>query len=211
MRNKMVRKSMAAAALAVMFSLFMGETGMAFTEISELTQLEGGLGLEELEAAETVKAMVENKDEDNEEEEKDLKERIVTVKGSKFVTDTFHGVKALYRTGGNDGSNATYSCAAYVKRYYAEVYNVAVCNLFAGCTPLSSKGSFRKVSSPKEGDIVATSSGSGNHWAIVKNVNDNGTITLIEQNWKWQQDGKTVARVNRAVKASDCKIYRLKK
>lgn len=211
MSNKIVRKSMAAAALTVMFSLFMGETGMAFTEISGLTQLEEGLGLEELEAAEPVKAMVENKDEDNEEEEQDLKERIVTVKGSKFVTDTFHGVKALYRIGGNDGSNATYSCAAYVKRYYAEVYNVTVCNLFAGCTPLSSKGSFRKVSSPKEGDIAATSSGSGNHWAIVKNVNDNGTITLIEQNWKWQQDGKTVARVNRTIKAGDCKIYRLKK
>lgn len=148
---------------------------------------------------------------DDSEEANDLQEKIVTIKGSRFVTDTFNGVKALYRTGGNDGTNATYSCAAFVKRYYSEVYNVSVCNLLAGCTPVSSKGSFKKVSSPKEGDIVATASGSGNHWAIVKKVNDNGTVTLIEQNWKWQQDGKTVARVNRRVKASACKIYRLKK
>lgn len=140
-----------------------------------------------------------------------LKEKIVTIKGTKFVTDTFRGVKALYRAGGNDGSNTTYSCAAFVKRYYSQVYNVSVSNLLAGCTPISSKGTIRRVSSPKEGDIVATSSGSGNHWAIVKNVNNNGTITLIEQNWKWQQGGKTFARVNRKVKASACKIYRLKK
>jgi len=147
----------------------------------------------------------------SEEDSGSLKERIVTVKGSRFVTDTFNGVKALYRTGGNDGSNATYSCAAFVKKYYAEVYGVTVYNLFAGCTPISSKGNFKKVSNAKEGDIIATSSGSGNHWAIVKKVNKNGTVTLIEQNWKWQQDGKTVARVNRKVKVNECKLYRLKK
>lgn len=177
-------------------------------ETSEKIAWNLDLGLEDLVTIEE-KASMEYIEET--ETETDLKEKIVTIKGTKFVTDTFHGVKALYRTGGNDGTNATYSCAAFVKRYYSQVYNVNVYNLLAGCTPISSKGTIRKVSSPKEGDIVATTSGSGNHWAIVKNVNNNGTITLIEQNWKWQQGGKTVARVNRRVKASACKIYRLKK
>lgn len=186
---------------------------------SEIDMVELSLGLEEL-SAENEKVFVkymqeiEIEEEEEPQEEKEsvnLKEKIITIKGTKFVADTFHGVKALYRTGGNDGSNATYSCAAFVKRYYSQVYGVSVNNLLAGCTPISSKGTIRRVSSPKEGDIVATTSGSGNHWAIVKNVNNNGTITLIEQNWKWQQGGKTVAKVNRKVKASACKIYRLKK
>lgn len=189
------------------------------SELKTEEEPELDLGLEELNIAEddSVKYIQEIKEEetDTEDEEKkesvNLKEKIIVIKGTKYVADTFHGVKALYRAGGNDGTNATYSCAAFVKRYYAQVYGVTVNNLLAGCTPMSSKGTIRKVSSPKEGDIVATSSGSGNHWAIVKNVNNNGTITLIEQNWKWQQGGKTMARVNRKVKASACKIYRLKK
>lgn len=212
MCNKMLKNTKAIiAAAAVIGSLFMGETGVG-AAVADIAGLEENLGLEELKADDTVKYMVENRDvEEEQEDEEDLEERIVTIKGSKFVTDTFHGVKTLYRTGGNDGSNATYSCAAYVKRYYSEVYGVEVYNLLAGCTPIATKGTIRKVASPKEGDIVATSSGSGNHWAIVKNVSDDGTVTLIEQNWKWQQDGKTVAKVNRKVKASACKIYRLKK
>lgn len=182
-------------------------------DINEKVEWNLDLGLEDLVTIEEKASMeyIEETEESIQEKEVNLKEKIVTIKGTKFVTDTFHGVKTLYRTGGNDGTNATYSCAAFVKRYYSQVYNVNVYNLLAGCTPISSKGTIRKVSSPKEGDIVATTSGSGNHWAIVKNVNNNGTVTLIEQNWKWQQGGKTVARVNRRVKASACKIYRLKK
>jgi hypothetical protein len=186
-----------------MASMVFGETDGAFA--AETVSVSFETDLEEIEG-QAIELEI-----DDSEEADDLEEKIVTIKGSKFVTDTFHGVKALYRTGGNDGTNATYSCAAFVKRYYSQVYGVSVCNLLAGCTPISSKGTIRKVSSPKEGDIVATASGSGNHWAIVKRVNDDGTITLIEQNWKWQQNGKTVARVNRHVKASACKIYRLKK
>lgn len=221
MCNKMLRKSrLGFIVFAMISSLVWGETGaenvFMVSEMAKAAEIDE-LGLEELSASEDdIKYMVDNTEKDDDKNnqnnsEENLNEEIVTIKGSRFVTDTFNGVKALYRTGGNDGTNATYSCAAYVKRYYSEVYNVSVCNLLAGCTPVSSKGTIRKVSSPKEGDIVATASGSGNHWAIVKHVNNDGTITLIEQNWKWQQDGKTVARVNRKVKANACKIYRLKK
>ena len=115
-----------------------------------------------------------------------LKTQIITIKGSNFVADTLNGVKALYRTGGNDGSNATYSCAAYIKRYYKEEFGVSVNNLFGGRTPNSSKGTFRSVKKPQVGDVVACSSTSGsNHWAVVKKINNNNTVTLIEQNWKW--------------------------
>ncbi len=204
MRNKSLLKVKAGVmALCVMGSLMAGECDRAFA--SETLAI--GFETEDGEVVDAVDAELE----DVEEETDGLEEQIITIKGSKYVADKFHGVKAYYRTGGNDGTNATYSCAAFVKRYYSEVYGVSVNNLLAGCTPVSSKGTIRKVASPKEGDIVATASGSGNHWAIVKNVNDNGTITLIEQNWKWQQDGKTLARVNRRVKASECKLYRLKK
>jgi len=174
-----------------------------------LDQIELDNSTEEWEIVEETEEDVDNEEE--EDSDSDCKERIVTVKGSRVAVDTFRGVKALYRSGGNDGSHATYSCAAFVKRFYSKAYNVTVNNLLAGHTPMSSKGSFKKVSSAKEGDIVATTSGSGNHWAIVKKVNKNGTLTLIEQNWKWQQGGKTVAKVNRKVKAKNCKIYRLKK
>ena len=201
MRNRGFLKVKAGVmALCVMGSLMSGNGSSVFA--SETVSV--GFETEDGEVIDTVEVEMEN-------DTDDLKERIITIKGSKYVADKFHGVKAYYRAGGNDGTNATYSCAAFVKRYYSEVYNVSVSNLLAGCTPVSSKGVIRKVSSPKKGDIVATASGSGNHWAIVKKVNDNGTITLIEQNWKWQQDGKTLARVNRRVKASDCKLYRLKK
>lgn len=223
MYNKIWKKStLGLVVFTIISSLTWGEArGKAVfaEEVGEAAEIETiieeieieDLGLEELVMSEDDITYMIDDTQEEEEEKQNLKEEIITIKGSKFVADTFHGVKALYRAGKNDGTNATYSCAAYVKRYYSEVYGVSVSNLLSGCTPISSKGTIRKVSSPKEGDIVATTSGSGNHWAIVKQVNDNGTITLIEQNWKWQQDGKTFAKVNRKVKTSACKIYRLKK
>ncbi len=138
--------------------------------------------------------------------------KILTITKSSYIADTFNGVEALYRKGGNDGSNSTYSCAAYIKRYYKEVHGVTVMNLFSGATPSSSKGNFKLVKTPQEGDIVACSTSSGsNHWAIVKKVNDDNTVTLIEQNWKWSQGGQTVCKVNRSISISSGKFYHLYK
>lgn len=151
-------------------------------------------------------------DDDDEDAAANLKTQIITIKGSNFVVDQLDGVKALYRTGRNDGSDSTYSCAAYIKRYYKQEVGVTVNNLFKGRTPNSSKGSFRSVTKPQVGDIVACSSTSGsNHWAIVKKINSNKTVTLIEQNWKWSQGGQTLCKVNRTISIPSGKYYRLQK
>ncbi len=152
-----------------------------------------------------------NASQQTEETEKvDYKEKILTITKEGFVADSFNGVDALYRKGRSDGSSATYSCAAYIKRYYKEVYGVSVNNLLSGRTPLSSKGTFKQVKTPQVGDVVAClSTGSSNHWAIVKQVNDDNTVTLIEQNWKWSQGGQTVSKINRRISISSGKFYRL--
>ena len=140
------------------------------------------------------------------------KSQILTITKDGFVADSFQGVDALYRKGRSDGSSTTYSCAAYIKRFYKEIYGVSVNNLFAGRTPASSKGTFKSVKTPEAGDIVACPSSSGsNHWAIVKQVNDDNTVTLIEQNWKWSQGGQTVCKINRSISISSGKFYRLYK
>ena len=79
-------------------------------------------------------------------------------------------------------SDSTYCCAAFVKRFYSQVYGVSVNNLIPGRTPnvLSGGGKFVKTTTPKVGDIYATSG----HWAIVKSVSGN-KVTLVEQNYWW--------------------------
>lgn len=134
--------------------------------------------------------------------------KTLTVTKNKFVADTFNGVQALYRPGGNDGTSSTYSCAAYVKRYYSQVHKTKVYNLNTGCTPLTSDGKkFQKVSAPKEGDIMRFTG----HWAIVKKVNPSSkTVVLIEQNWKWNQGGSTLCKINRSVGWQSGSFFRLK-
>lgn len=132
----------------------------------------------------------------------------ITIEGNAFVSDSFNGVDAVYRTGASsttDGTNPTYSCAAYIKKYYKALYGLDVYNLNNGCTPLTNGDSFLRVSTPIEGDIVATT----NHWSIVKKVNNDGTITLIEQNYKWSQGSGYACRVNRHIPVNSATYYRL--
>lgn len=136
---------------------------------------------------------------------------ISITKSAKQITDSLNGVKTYYRKGGNDGSNQFYSCAAYVKRYYKTVYGKNVYNLLYRRTPQTSGDSFVSVSNPRIGDIVGMNTDHATtHWAIVKRVNHDGTVTLIEQNWKWSQGGSTKSVVNRKVKISNVRFYRLK-
>lgn len=138
---------------------------------------------------------------------------IVTVKKKAQVVDSFNGVDAIYRPGGSDGTNMTYSCAALVKKYYRKVYGVTPYNLNTGCKPQVSGGSFVEVSNPKVGDIVrcCNSSGRSSHWAIVKKVTKKDVV-LLEQNWKWRSGGKTYAKSNRSLskKSSSLHFFRLK-
>lgn len=134
------------------------------------------------------------------------------MKSAKQTVDTLNGVNAYYRKGPSDGSDKFYSCAAFVKRYYKEVYGVNVNNLLYKRTPHAQGDSFKQIKTPRVGDIVAMNTGHGTtHWAIAKSVSEDGsTITLIEQNWKWTQNGSTVSLKNRKVKTSKVRLYRLK-
>ncbi len=120
----------------------------------------------------------------------------VKVTKPKQVVDQFQGVDALYRPGGSDGSDTTYSCAALVKRYYSKVYGKTPYNLLYNCTPVIDGGVFKKTASPAAGDIVGYPNASRkcNHWAIVQKVSGS-KVVLLEQNWKWTE-GKTTYAVS---------------
>ncbi len=134
---------------------------------------------------------------------------LVTLTKEGQAVDSLNGVDAIYRPGSTDGSSATYSCAAYIKKYYKTMYGVTPMNLFYNRTPVVSGDKFIKVSSPRIGDIVAiNTSRSTTHWAIVKEVKSD-VVVLIEQNWKWKQGGKYVAQINREISISSATYFRL--
>ena len=92
-----------------------------------------------------------------------------------------------------------------------KVYGKDVSNLLYNRTPITSGDSFVRVSKPQVGDIVAMNTNHGTtHWAIAKKINSNGTVTLIEQNWKWTQSSATQCVVNRTVRSSSVRFFRLK-
>lgn len=121
----------------------------------------------------------------------------VRITQNKQVVDsiTMNGktVNALYAPRGNVSnydSDATYCCAAFVKRFYSTVYGVDVWNLYPGNTPTASSGYFYKTDSPKAGDIAANSE----HWAIVRSTG-NGGVKVIEQNaWNTKYNSAMVGR-----------------
>lgn len=129
------------------------------------------------------------------------------------IVDTFNGVDAVYATSSNSPGDSTYSCAAYVKRYYSKIHGIEVSNLCSNCTPYTSaKGySFSQISSGYlPGDIVRLPG----HWAIIKEVNGSN-LTLIEQNWKFaDQHDRIYAKKNRIItvgSTSGLAIFRLYK
>ncbi len=99
---------------------------------------------------------------------------------------TYQGitVEAVYTNGAYSGSDPIYSCAAFVKKFYQQVYGIGVYNLSStSSTPLiyENKGEFLITEQPQVGDIVRDNNRT--HWAIVKEVSEN-TITLIQQNYR---------------------------
>ena len=99
----------------------------------------------------------------------------VSISGGKVDSITVNGVTvdALYEPydyGTN--TDTTYSCAAFVKRFYSQVYGRNVYNLNSTTSvPLVDQGSFYETNSPKVGDILRDNQSV--HWAIVKEVNGN--------------------------------------
>ena len=133
----------------------------------------------------------------------------------KTVVDTFNGVPAYYAVGNHD-NDSTYSCAAYVDRYYKTIFGVDPYNMLKGCTPLSAtKGySFKSINvrDAKPGDVGyhLNSNGTGGHWFIIKSVGTNG-VTVIEQNYK--KASQTSVGINREVAYTkdSFKVFRLYK
>ncbi len=176
------------------------------TPIQEIAQDE----LQNTDTTETVTDdtnTIDSENETTEEKEVSYKEAILTITKSKFIADTFNGVDAIYRPRKNDGRDATYSCAAFIKKYYKTIHEVSVYNLYAGSTPRTYEGvTFKSVKTPKAGDIAYANS----HWAIVKKVDQaNNKVVLIEQNWKYALKGQTVCKVNRTISTNSLKFYRL--
>lgn len=103
----------------------------------------------------------------------------VEIKGQNFVSDTFHGVKALYNENG-----PTLYCNELVIRFYKEAYGL---NVSAGTSGISMKTEgykFVTPKNPKPGDVVYVSAamrGTSDHWAIVK-YNRGDHLVLFEQN-----------------------------
>lgn len=124
--------------------------------------------------------------------------RWVNIEGDMFAVDSFNGVDAVYTSQKNDGADVVYSCAAYVKKYYKQIYGLDVYNLMGEGPPLIREGgaSLMMVDSPKQGDIIfyPESTNGNNHSAIVKDVSGEN-ITLVEQNYKTG----TLAAVGRTI------------
>ena len=124
---------------------------------------------------------------------------------------TVNAIYAPYTSISNYGSDTTYCCAAFVKKFYSSVYGINVYNLVRnGGGPLvsGSRGSFSKVSSPQIGDIIHYLTDKTTHWSIVKSINGN-SFTVIEQNG-WNNTARTEARIGKtyAVGETGVTIYR---
>jgi len=112
-----------------------------------------------------------------------------------FVADSLYGVDALYNLNG-----PTYYCTELIVRYYKTLYGIDV--VFGGSGPKVKDNVgfwFETTDAPVTGDVLyasAASRGKGySHAALVKTVNDDGSLTLIEQNWRWNNQ----AGVNRVI------------
>jgi len=123
------------------------------------------------------------------------------ISGDGFVADTFNGVEARYNLYGR-----RLYCTELVERYFEEVFGLDVdCRGSAGPIVVDNENYwFERTETPQVGDVLFASArarGVGyNHWAICKSVNaENGTMTLFEQNWRW--NGK--AGVNRTISHTD--------
>lgn len=139
--------------------------------------------------------------------------QVVNASHSAVTVDTLNGVNAIY-PGYNTAkryafdSDTTYSCAAFVKKYYLNVFGFDVSGLGTGLTPINVKQwkKFTKITdgTVQAGDIIGINS--GGHWAIAKGL-DGNNIVLIEQNWWYSDTQKTVTK-NRRVNKNVVSVYR---
>jgi hypothetical protein len=110
----------------------------------------------------------------------------LTQKGQVIDSITYNGktIDAIYSNETYPNNDPTYSCAAYIKKFYSTVYDIGVYNLNSPTsTPLiyDNKGAFSLTSNPQVGDIIRDNTRT--HWAIVKSITGNN-ISVIQQSYK---------------------------
>lgn len=114
------------------------------------------------------------------------------IAGKDFYIDELDGVKAYPQ----------YQCNDFAIRYYQEVFDV---DMFVGVTPpfllrnmFSEETGFVITDEPKKGDIAYWPMERRNlpyaHTAIIKSYED-GVLTLIEQNWNWNNSASYQRKV----------------
>lgn len=136
-------------------------------------------------------------------------EQVILITKDRQVADTFCNVDAEYITTHSDVG--VYSCAGYVKKFYMALFNANVyqINMYDGPPLVSMEGhtvSLKQVTSPIPGDIMQNTGRT--HVGIVKHVAGT-TVTLIEQNYKWNLSGNIYARINRKIAVDSAYFYRL--
>ncbi|MBR6103398.1 MAG: GBS Bsp-like repeat-containing protein [Ruminococcus sp.] len=141
----------------------------------------------------------------------DLVERDIEITYDGQVVDSFMGVEAKYIL--EYQWSGPYCCAYFVGNFYEKFFGTLMydINNYQGKPKVYLAGhtaELRETDSPLPGDVVQNKKYS--HVAIVKAV-DGDTLTLIEQNWKWNdwKTGKPVCTINRKVNKNDVFVYRL--
>ena len=140
-------------------------------------------------------------------------EEWVVVTQDPQVIDVFNGVQSICRPGGREDFDPVYNCTALVSNYYEQVYGMDVWQLYQHQSPIAEGiGSFTVPEKPLPGDIgYQTNDEGGPHWFILKRVNEDGSFTVFEQNFKGVVDGETLTSLNRRVsfdKTRELKFFR---
>ncbi len=117
----------------------------------------------------------------------------VPIPTSAQPVDSLFGIGTYYTQAYAD-TDPFYSCAAYCKRFYQDLYNVTVAGLVRYGTPtvLSGNAALVRTATPRTGDLYFDSGRP--HSAIVKRV-EGGDAVLVEQNWKWSGQAAFERRV----------------
>ncbi len=121
----------------------------------------------------------------------------ITTNNQVIDSITYNGktINAIYPLIKPENTDETYACFAYIMKFYKTVYGITAYNMWGpSYTPLASSGSFSKTTNPRVGDIVRFQNYT--HWAIVKSIDETGTVTVIQQNVRWNGSAPVGAYIN---------------
>lgn len=114
-----------------------------------------------------------------------LSVKYIPIEKYGFVADTFNGVQAKYNPWGTN-----YDCGELIHRYITQLYGLDITLTDQPRVVGTDEYWFVQVEEPRPGDVFCANAWERGkaygHWAICKSVDkENGTITMFEQNWRW--------------------------